>query len=75
MTNPNSTQSVPCSIADKIERYGRMLTVKEVADLLAESPKTTYARVKRGSQPATLVGGTIKFDPFETAQWLRNQTA
>jgi hypothetical protein len=48
---------VPRSIADTIERHGRMLTVKELAQLLAESPKTAYARVKRGSQPATLIGG------------------
>ena len=75
-TYPNSTQNTaPCSIADSIERYGRMLTVKELAHLLAESPKTTYARVKRGSQPATLVGGAIRFDPYETAQWLRSQSA
>jgi predicted DNA-binding transcriptional regulator AlpA len=65
----------PCSIADTIERYGRMLTVKEVAHLLAESPKTTYARVKRGSQPATQIGGAIKFDPFVTAKWLRSRSA
>jgi hypothetical protein len=45
ITNPSP---VPCSIADTIERYGRMLTVRELAQLLAESPKTTYARVKRG---------------------------
>ena len=74
-TYPNSTENTaPCSIADSIERYDRMLTVREVAHLLAESPKTTYARVKRGTHPATLVGGAIRFDPYETAQWLRKQT-
>jgi hypothetical protein len=65
----------PCSIADTIERFGRMLTVKDLAPLLVESPKTVYARVKRGAQPATLIGGSVRFDPFETAQWLRSQSA
>jgi len=61
---------VPCSIADTIERYPRMLTVKEFALLAAESPKTTYARVKRGSQPATLIGDAIRFDRHITAEWI-----
>jgi predicted DNA-binding transcriptional regulator AlpA len=66
----NTPPPVPCSIADAIERHGRMLTVKELALLLAESPKTTYARVKRGIQPAVLIGASVRFDPFETAEWL-----
>jgi hypothetical protein len=47
---------VPCSIATTIERYGRMMTVKELAPLLGMSIKTLYARVKRGEQPAALIG-------------------
>jgi predicted DNA-binding transcriptional regulator AlpA len=66
---------VPCSIADTIERYGRMLTAKELASLLGESPKTLYARVKRGVQPAVLIGASVKFDPYITAEWLRSQSA
>jgi hypothetical protein len=69
------TPSTPCSIADTIERWGRMLTVKELAPLLAESPKTIYARVKRGIQPAVLIGASVRFDPYETAEWLRSQSA
>jgi hypothetical protein len=65
----------PCSVADAIERYGRMLTVQELAPLLAESPKTTYARVKRGQQPAVLIGSSIRFDPHLTAEWLRSRSA
>jgi excisionase family DNA binding protein len=67
--------TTPCSIADTIERWGRMLTVKELASLLSESPKTIYARVKRGTQPAVLIGSSIRFDPVVTAEWLRSQSA
>lgn len=65
----------PCSIATTIERYGRMLTAKELAPLLGESPKTLYNRVKRGAMPAVLLGGAVKFDPYVTAEWLRSQAA
>ena len=75
MCAKNTQPPVPCSIADTIERYGRMLTIKEFALLVSESPKTTYARVKRGSQPATLVGGAIRFDPYITAEWIRSRSA
>lgn len=63
----------PRSIADTIEAFGRMLTAKELAPLLGESPKTLYNRVKRGAQPAVLLGGAVKFDPYVTAEWLRSQ--
>jgi hypothetical protein len=71
-STPPSTR--PTSIADIIERYGRMLTVKELVALVAESPKTIYARVKRGVQPATLIGASIHFDLIQTAAWLRSQS-
>jgi excisionase family DNA binding protein len=51
-----------------------MITVAELSDLLAESPKTIYARVNRGAQPATRVGSSIRFDPYLTAQWLRSRS-
>jgi hypothetical protein len=71
----NVTKPAPRSIADTIELFGRMLTVKELASLLGESPKTLYARVRRGGQPAVLIGGAVKFDPYVTAEWLRSQAA
>jgi hypothetical protein len=45
MENVNKPR--PRSIADIIEDFGRMLTVKELAPLLGESPKMLYARVRR----------------------------
>jgi excisionase family DNA binding protein len=52
-----------------------MLTVKELAPLLAMSPKTLYARVERGTLPAVRSGSLIRFDPYLTAEWLRSQSA
>lgn len=67
--------TAPTSIATTIERHGRLLTVKELAQLLAESPKTIYSRVKRGIQPAVLLGASVRFDPYDTAEWLRSRSA
>jgi predicted DNA-binding transcriptional regulator AlpA len=75
VTHSLSEAPATCSIATTIERYGRMLTVKEFAQLTAESPKTIYARVKRGAQPAVILGSAIKFDPYLTAAWLRSHSA
>ena len=75
VTHTLSEAPAACSIATTIERYGRMLTVKEFAELTAESPKTVYSRVKRGAQPAVILGSAIKFDPYLTAAWLRAQSA
>ena len=65
----------PRSIADTIARFGRLMTAKELAPLLGESPKTLYNRVKRGAMPATLIGSAVRFDPHITAEWLRSQSA
>jgi excisionase family DNA binding protein len=63
------------TVAASIIRYGRMLTVEELATLLAMSPKTVYAKVKAGTMPATLLGSMIRFDPHTTAEWLRGLSA
>lgn len=71
MTNDNA----PRSIAETIEQFGRMLTIEDLALLLALSPKTLYARSKRGSIPVTRIGSSIRFDPYLTAEWVRERTA
>jgi hypothetical protein len=47
----------------------RWLSIDERAGIVSDSVS------KRGSQPATLVGGAIRFDPYLTAEWLRSQSA
>ncbi len=75
MDTLRTTSQSTKSIADRIASYDRLITVNELAPLLGESPKTLYARVKRGAQPAVRIGGAVKFDPFVTAEWLRKQAA
>jgi predicted DNA-binding transcriptional regulator AlpA len=64
----------PCSIATRIERHQGMLKPAALAVLLSVSPKSIYAWVKAGTLPASILGASIRFDPFETAAWLRART-
>jgi excisionase family DNA binding protein len=52
-----------------------MLTPAKLAELLALSPKTLYARVKAGTIPSIRIGGSIRFDPAVTANWLQSKMA
>jgi excisionase family DNA binding protein len=64
----------PSSIATQIARHEGMLKPSALAILLAVSPKTVYAWVKAGTLPACILGASIRFDPFDTAEWVRART-
>jgi hypothetical protein len=63
------------TIADRIEAYDRLITVKEIAKLLNEQPSAVYARASHGTQPCVRIGARVRFDPDLTAPWLREQSA
>lgn len=49
----------------------RLLTVRELADLLQVPPKTIYTwRYKRTGPPAVAVGKYLRFRPEDVAAWL-----
>jgi len=75
MHSSSDGQDVPKSIADRIEGTGRALRVKELAELLSWSPTLVYNRARSGRMGRSVirVGGTVRFDPFWTAKWLRDQ--
>jgi excisionase family DNA binding protein len=75
-TYPNiEEEPKPCSVATTIERHRGMLTPAKLAVLLAVSPKSIYAWVKAGTLPACILGASIRFDPVDTAAWVRARTA
>ena len=75
-TSTTTQDNAPRSIADIIESFGRMMTAKELAPLLAMSKSTLYDRTKAGTIPSTSIGGSdIRYDPYLIAQWLRGRTA
>lgn len=60
-------------VASRIERWGRLLSVADLSDLIDQSQKQIYRLVHRHYIPALRIAGTIKFDPVATANWLRSQ--
>lgn len=75
-TYPNvHDDSVPFSVAERIERHRGLLAVDELSPLLGMSPKTIYAWVAAGTLPAVRMGSSVKFCPHTTAQWLRARSA
>jgi hypothetical protein len=64
----------PVTIADRIEAMDHALRVKELAVLLSWSPTLLYQRARSGRMGRAVIrmGGTVRFDPALTAQWLRS---
>ncbi len=53
-----------------MEKYPRMLTIKEVAQFLSLSEKTIYRLVKTGTLPALKVGGQWRFEQKILDAWV-----
>lgn len=53
-----------------LESVHRMLTVREVAELLQKSHFSIYRMAQRRQIPSLMIGGTRYFDPSVLALWL-----
>ena len=60
-------------IIELIQSKQNAMTIEELATMLSQSPKTLYKAVNRGSLPAFRLGGSIRLDPHEVAEWLRKR--
>jgi predicted DNA-binding transcriptional regulator AlpA len=69
-----SRNDEPCSVATRIERHEGMLKPAMLALLLTVSVKSIYSWVASGTLPACILGASIRFDPFDTAAWVRART-
>lgn len=70
----NPPASAPRSVADRIEFWGHLLTVQELAFLLGYSVKALYAKCAKGTLPHSRIDGSLRFDPVTTSNWLRSRT-
>ena len=61
------------TLADRIERIGRALTAKELAQMLSVSTITIFKQAKAGRIPCFRIGTCVRFDPRAVANWLRAQ--
>jgi len=61
------------TLIELIESKPNALTVEELATMMSQSPKTLYKAVKTGRLPAYRLGGSIRLDPHDVAEWLRKR--
>ena len=50
----------------------KLLTVKNVADLLSVSPKTLYQWAEYGSIPCFKLNGSLRFDEEKITEWVNS---
>jgi excisionase family DNA binding protein len=62
-------------LADSLDRKTSALTVSDVAELLNISERQVYKLVAEHRIPCFKIGGSIRFDPFAVAFWLRQKMA
>jgi len=55
---------------DGLKNLGTLLTVKELARILAISEKTIYGYVARNMIPYLKIQSSVRFRPKHIAQWL-----
>ncbi len=62
-------------LVDSLDRKTSALTVSDVAELLSISERQVYKLVAEHRIPCFKIGGSIRFDPFAVALWLRQKMA
>jgi excisionase family DNA binding protein len=62
-------------VFERLARCDRLLTAKELADILAISPKTLYNYVTRGMIPYFKIESNVRFRAREVAEWIRQYSS
>jgi excisionase family DNA binding protein len=74
-SNAAPTLSGPADVFDHLDRCSNLLTAKELAALLAVSPKTIYGYVARNLIPHYRIAASVRFRGRDIAEWLRSHAA
>ena len=61
-------------VFERLARCDRLLTAKELAEILAISPKTLYNYVTRGMIPYFKIESNVRFRARDVAEWLRQHS-
>jgi excisionase family DNA binding protein len=69
------TLAVAADVFERLARSDRLLTAKELAGLLAVSPKTLYNYVSRNLIPYYKIESNVRFRGQDIADWLRRRAA
>ena len=68
---PDSTLDV----LDHLSRSERLMTARELASILAISPKTIYSYAERNMIPHFKIEANVRFRGRDVAEWLRNHAS
>jgi excisionase family DNA binding protein len=66
-----SSRIEPSDVFERLAQSRSFLTAKEVAQLLAISPKTIYGYVARNMIPHYKIEASVRFRPKDLADWIR----
>jgi len=56
-----------------VPNISKMLTIKEVAELMGVHERTIYRLANEGKMPGFKFGGTWRFDPETIKQWISQE--
>ena len=73
VSTPRSLGENDRDFVDRLSSLGKLLTVKELAGILAISEKTIYGYVARNMIPYLKIQSSVRFRPKHIAQWLGHQ--
>jgi excisionase family DNA binding protein len=75
MTPPKSAsrRKTPVSLVEVVRERQEALRVRDLAQLLGVSPQQIYKMAAKGEIPSFKVANAVRFDPHETADWLRGK--
>ena len=63
------------NLIEQLESRTGAMKVAELCELLGVDDKHVYRMAARGKLPSFHVGGSVRFDPQEVANWLRSKYA
>jgi len=61
------------NLIEQLESRTGAMKVAELCELLGVDDKHVYRMAAHGKLPSFHVGGSVRFDPQEVANWLRNK--
>src|SRR5437773_4556136 len=72
---PTVSETGCCAdVFDQLAQCQRMLTAKELANILAISPKTIYGYVERNMIPHYKIEASVRFRARDVVEWLRRHS-
>lgn len=76
-TSPVAARTLgePADVFEQLSHCDRLLTAKELAGMLAISPKTIYSYVERNMIPYYRIEANVRFRASDIAKWLRDHAS